>query len=1195
MTASPLTKIAALIFTVLFTLTHAQDISWYNTQSSPYSISNAEELKGLQSLVNNGVDNFDGKTILLANDIGLSGNWTPIGSDNSPFRGVFDGQGYTISDLAVNVGNFAGFFGNVGTNGQIKNINIVASQIRTATDGANKYAGGLAGYYASVKPIENCSVKADSVIANPTGSYYSYSGGLVGYAAAVFAILGSLSEVNIRATGTAHSGGLVGYASAALTISNSYASRNVSATAGSGSTYSAGLVGYANAALTISNSYANGNISASAGSSSYTYSAGLVGYAGATLTISNSYASGNVSVCTNNSGCYSGGLVGRAYSSASITNSYASGNVSGYYRGGIFGYYNGGTMTSVYYKSEGASQAAGSGSPAGILGIPSNNLKKKATFTNWDFDGTWGIVENYAYPYLQIYPPTNIYIPINDIEAEYVFDQTYTGSPITPHPKIKLAGTLLTEGTDYTLGYENNKDAGTGKIIITGKVFLETMTFNILPKTLTLTNAAAQNKVYDGTTTATVTGTLEGVVTGDNIAFSTSTFADKNAGTGKAVASNLTLTGTSASNYKLTQPTGLTADITPKPITITLNPKTITLAKSDDLPNFNEYIVYNGLLTGDAISGTTNVYQGSALLTAVPSTPGAYPITLSGPRTTPNYTYSYDNEGLYLVVTGDPIDLSPCTASDIPAQTYTGSQIQPAVAVSVTCETTTLTADNYTIAYGANINASTVGTVVITGKGAYKGTITKTFTINKKALTITGIAAENKTYDGTTDATIAGAELSGAISTDDVSLANHTTGTFASANVGENIAVSINISITGTAADNYSLTQPSGLKANITAKALATDAIQAINAQTYSGSLITPEVTVKDGSNILEKDTDYALEFSSNRNAGTAIVHATGKGNYAGVADATFTIQPKKLADSMIQPIHGQLYTNSPITPDVIVHDGSRYLIEDTDYTVSYSNNVAQGFGLVTVTGKENYTGTATAHFLISEPRHLEDLEIQPIPDQIRTGSPITPVPTIKDGDYELAKDVDYTIDSYTSNVNAGTALIRITGIGLYSGTRNIGFRIIAPAVSSSSSDTPSSSSVEPSSSSVGTTDPSSSSTDTPSSSSVGTIDPSSSSTDTPSSSSVETSPSSSSNGGTPIRLPQIAAANQATQIRNGINLHATSKAVVEVYGLNGNLVSRQNFGNGVYSVSYEHLPKGMYIVKVSYGSEKQILRLPVR
>jgi len=88
---------------------------------------------------------------------------------------------------------------------------------------------------------------------------------------------------------------------------------------------------------------------------------------------------------------------------------------------------------------------------------------------------------------------------------------------------------------------------------------------------------------------------------------------------------------------------------------------------------------------------------------------------------------------------------------------------------------------------------------------------------------------------------------------------------------------------------------------------------------------------------------------------------------------------------------------------------------------------------------------------------------------------------------------------------------------------------------------------------------------------------------------------SSSGDGNTPIHLPQIATANRASQIYNGINLQATNNAVIEIYSLNGNLIGRQNFASGVYSVSLGHLPKGIYIVRVSFGNEKHILRLPVR
>ena len=81
----------------------------------------------------------------------------------------------------------------------------------------------------------------------------------------------------------------------------------------------------------------------------------------------------------------------------------------------------------------------------------------------------------------------------------------------------------------------------------------------------------------------------------------------------------------------------------------------------------------------------------------------------------------------------------------------------------------------------------------------------------------------------------------------------------------------------------------------------------------------------------------------------------------------------------------------------------------------------------------------------------------------------------------------------------------------------------------------------------------------------------------------------------TPILPSQLASGNKAVQTRNGLNLTATSNATVEIYNLSGNLVSRQNFASGVYAISLGHLPKGLYLAKVSFGSGKEVLRVPVR
>jgi len=83
--------------------------------------------------------------------------------------------------------------------------------------------------------------------------------------------------------------------------------------------------------------------------------------------------------------------------------------------------------------------------------------------------------------------------------------------------------------------------------------------------------------------------------------------------------------------------------------------------------------------------------------------------------------------------------------------------------------------------------------------------------------------------------------------------------------------------------------------------------------------------------------------------------------------------------------------------------------------------------------------------------------------------------------------------------------------------------------------------------------------------------------------------------GTSPIMLPQIASSNAISTVKNGIELQAEKTARIEVYNLGGKLEKTMNFASGVHSVSLNDMPKGMYIVRVSFGTEKRILRLPVR
>jgi hypothetical protein len=64
--------------------------------------------------------------------------------------------------------------------------------------------------------------------------------------------------------------------------------------------------------------------------------------------------------------------------------------------------------------------------------------------------------------------------------------------------------------------------------------------------------------------------------------------------------------------------------------------------------------------------------------------------------------------------------------------------------------------------------------------------------------------------------------------------------------------------------------------------------------------------------------------------------------------------------------------------------------------------------------------------------------------------------------------------------------------------------------------------------------------------------------------------------------------------IKNGVSLQVTRDAVVEVFALNGNSMRKLTFASGTWLVQLSDLPKGLYIVKVSFGSERKILRVPV-
>ncbi len=87
---------------------------------------------------------------------------------------------------------------------------------------------------------------------------------------------------------------------------------------------------------------------------------------------------------------------------------------------------------------------------------------------------------------------------------------------------------------------------------------------------------------------------------------------------------------------------------------------------------------------------------------------------------------------------------------------------------------------------------------------------------------------------------------------------------------------------------------------------------------------------------------------------------------HAGSGEADFIITPKTLTDGMVAAIPSETYNKEAHEPTVVVTDGTALKL-DTDYTVTYQNNVNAGAATAVVNGKWNYTGTVNKNFTIDK------------------------------------------------------------------------------------------------------------------------------------------------------------------------------------------------------------------------------------
>ena len=533
-----------------------------------------------------------------------------------------------------------------------------------------------------------------------------------------------------------------------------------------------------------------------------------------------------------------------------------------------------------------------------------------------------------------------------------------TLSGVVPGDVVNLGGTATGSFADKTVG--TNKLVTVSGLALTGAdagnytLSAPNLSANITAATANVTGLTAGNKVYDGTTAATLTGTarLTGVVPGDVVNLSgtaTGNFADKAVGTNKLVTvSGLSLTGADAGNYTLSAPS-LSANITAATANVTGltagnkvydGTTAATLSGTASLTNVvaGDVVNLSGTAAGSFADKTvaTNKVVTVSGLSLTGADAGNY--TLGLPSLSANITTTTANvTGLTAVnkvydrataatltgtatlsgvVPGDVVSLSGTAAGSFADKTVGTNKLVTVSGLSLTGAD----AGNYTLSapsLGANIIAATAN--------------------------VTGLTAVSRVYDGTTVATLTGtASLAGVVPGDVVNLSGTATGSFADQTVGTNKTVTVSgLALTGADAGNYRLSVPT-LTANITPAPLTVTGITAAS-KPYDGTTSATIDTVNAILNgVLPADSENVTLVTSgvtgafaDKNVGTGELVTISGLTLGGTAAGNYALtQPTTTADII------------PIPPPIVASPtlvGQTFGVSVTtvtglNYTLEYKN-----------------------------------------------------------------------------------------------------------------------------------------------------------------------------------------------------------------------------------------------------------------
>ncbi|SUX88695.1 Uncharacterised protein [Chromobacterium violaceum] len=367
---------------------------------------------------------------------------------------------------------------------------------------------------------------------------------------------------------------------------------------------------------------------------------------------------------------------------------------------------------------------------------------------------------------------TPLAITVNATGQNKTYDATVNAS-VTLSSSGVLAGDTV-NFADTSAAF-NNKNVGNAKPVSVAGISASgadagnytlnnntaTTSANITPLAITV-NAAGQNKTYDGTVNDTVTLSSSGVLAGDTVNFSdtSATFANKNVGNAKTVSvSGISASGADAGNYTINSTATTSANIAPLAITVSATGQNKTY---DATVNGAVTLSSSGVLAGDAVSfsDTSATFNNKNIGTAKPvSVTG---ISASG-ADAGNYTLNNSTATTSANITPLALSVNGAGAFD---KLYDGTNAATLYGSIGTLGSDAVTlSGNGTFASahvahdgsGNVIAQSVAANYAISGADAGNYTLTQPTGLAAaiRPVTVTAnISAANKTYDGTTSATL---------------------------------------------------------------------------------------------------------------------------------------------------------------------------------------------------------------------------------------------------------------------------------------------------------------------------------------------------------------------------------------------------------------------------------------------------------